>query len=172
MSQPTETISEHSILSGSLPENLQTRLAKNAISLWTLKHVLPYWAIHSSASRAAKWQEKNNQAVFNATFKPECKQTAAEYEAEDMDGLKMGDEQHNHYYPQPQQSAGSKLLGPLLIGASILGTGGIGTAGWVAVKAIEKIATMQQGKVEDGSMQIEFIGGEQSDSQSEKDEGR
>lgn len=80
-----------------------------------------------------------------------------------MDGLKMGDEQHNHYYPppaaQPQPSSLSKLAGPLLIGASILGTGGIGTAGYVAVKAIDKIASMQQGKVEDGKMQIEFIGG-------------
>jgi hypothetical protein len=87
----------------------------------------------------------------------------------------MGDEQHNHYYPQPapqaQPSTLSKLAGPLLIGASILGTGGIGTAGYVAVKAIDKIATMQQGKVEDGQMQIQFIGGEDAPEQ-KTDEGR
>lgn len=80
-----------------------------------------------------------------------------------MDGLKMGDELHNHYYAHPgaqaQPSTLSKLAGPLLIGASILGTGGIGTAGYVAVKAIDKIATMQQGKVQDGKMEVEFIGG-------------
>lgn len=163
MAQETQTVSEHSILSGSLPGDLQTRLAKNAINLWTLKHVLPYWASFKGASQSARWQEKNNEAIFNATFKPKCREAGAASEDDDMDGLKMGDEQHNHYYPPPapqaQPSTLSKLAGPLLIGASILGTGGIGTAGYVAVKAIDKIATMQQGKVEDGKMQIEFIGG-------------
>jgi hypothetical protein len=72
----------------------------------------------------------------------------------------------NHYYPPqqatPQPSTLSKLAGPLLIGASLLGAGGIGTAGWVAVKAIDKISSLQQpGKVEDGSMTIEFIGGQE-----------
>lgn len=163
VAQDPQTVSEHSILSGSLPENLQTRLAKNAINLWSLKHVLPYWASFTGASQTARWQEKNNEAVFNATFKPKCREAGAISEGEDMDGLKMGDEQHNHYYPQPaaqpQPSTLSKLAGPLLIGASILGTGGIGTAGYVAVKAIDKIATMQQGKVQDGKMEVEFIGG-------------
>jgi len=71
-----------------------------------------------------------------------------------------------HFYPpqpapqpQPPASTLSKLAGPLVLGAALLGTGGIGTAGYVAIKAIDKIATMQQGKVEDGQMKIEFIGG-------------
>lgn len=163
MAQEPQTVSEHSILSGSLPANLQTRLAKNAINLWSLKHVLPYWASFTGASQTARWQEKNNEAVFNATFKPKCREAGATSEGENMDGLKMGDELHNHYYPQSgaqsQPSTLSKLAGPLLIGASILGTGGIGTAGYVAVKAIDKIAAMQQGKVQDGKMEVEFIGG-------------
>lgn len=81
--------------------------------------------------------------------------------------------QNHHHYPPPPAPAStlSKLAGPLLIGASILGTGGIGTAGYVAVKAIDKIATMQQGKVEDGSMQIQFIGGEDAP-ETQPDEGR
>lgn len=75
--------------------------------------------------------------------------------------------QNHHHYPAaapaPQSSTLSKLAGPLLIAASLLGTGGIGTAGYVAVKAIEQIAAKQQpGKVEDGQIQIEFIGGETS----------
>jgi len=143
---------------------LKSRLGKNAINIWTLKRILPYWASYVGASQTTRWQEKNNEAVFNATFKPKCREAGATSEGEDMDGLKMGDEQHNHYYPQPaapqaQPSALSKLAGPLLIGASILGTGGIGTAGYVAVQAIDKIATMQQGKVQDGKMEVEFIGG-------------
>lgn len=85
-----------------------------------------------------------------------------EEEMPEEDTVNWKTTQNHHHYPQqnPPQSTLSKLVGPLLIGASILGTGGIGTAGWVAVKAIDKIATMQQGKVEDGQMQIEFIGGE------------
>ena len=82
----------------------------------------------------------------------------------DEDTVNWKTTQNHHHYPtppapQPQPSALSKLAGPLLIGASILGTGGIGTAGYVAVKAIDKIATMQQGKVQDGEMKVEFIGG-------------
>lgn len=100
-----------------------------------------------------------------------CGQKAGGSKVPEDDTVNWKTTANHHHYP-PQSSTLSKLAGPLLIGASILGTGGIGTAGWVAVKAIDKIATMQQGKVEDGSMQIEFIGGEQSDSQSEKDEGR
>lgn len=91
---------------------------------------------------------------------------AAEMKDEDTVNWKTT-ENHHHYpapqAPAPQPSTLSKLAGPLLIAASLLGTGGIGTAGYVAVKAIEQIAAKQSpGKVEDGQIQIEFIGGESS----------
>lgn len=94
-----------------------------------------------------------------------CGKTAGESEMPEDDTVNW--KTQNHYYPPqqqpaPQQSTLSKLAGPLLIGASLLGAGGIGTAGWVAVKAIDKISSIQQpGKVEDGSMTIEFIGGQE-----------
>lgn len=104
-----------------------------------------------------------------------CGKKAGESEVPEDDTVNWKTTQNHHHYPQPaaqpQPSTLSKLAGPLLIGASILGTGGIGTAGYVAVKAIDKIATMQQGKVEDGSMQIQFIGGEDAP-ETQPDEGR